>query len=340
MFIMTYPKKRMRIALTYNLKDEYHPDLPRVEDAREEFDSKETVDAIKKVLEKLGHECLPLGFGRRAAENILNSTIDFVFNIAEGYTGRCREAQIPGFLELIGIPYSGPDPLTAAITLDKIMAKRVAAYSGVATPSYFVLGPETDFNYSAVKFPVIVKLAYEGSSKGIRLNSKVNNVVDLKQRIEWLRENYNNQPIIVEQFIAGREFTIGVIGNQKPEVFGIMEIRPQKGRNEDFIYSLEVKRNYLKEVQYFCPPDVSSLLRTRLERAALQLFGIFGCRDISRFDFRVDRYSTPYFLEANPLPGLNPISGDIVIMADSLGISYEKLIKRILDQAFSRYGKI
>ncbi len=337
---MTIPQKRLRIGLTYNLKNEHHPDLPRVEDAREEFDSRETVQAIKKIFEKMGHECLPFGFGRKAAQNILNCTIDFVFNFAEGYAGRSREAQIPGFLELIGIPYSGPDPLTAAITLDKIMAKRIAAYSGVSTPSYFVLEPESDFNYSAVKFPVIVKLAYEGSSKGIRLHSRVNDIAGLKQQVKWLRDNYGPQPIIVEQFIAGREFTVGVIGNQKPKILGVMEIRPQKGRTEDFIYSLEVKRNYLQEVEYHCPPDISELLKKRLERAALQLFNVFGCRDISRFDFRVDRYSTPNFLEANPLPGLNPVSGDIVIMADSLGIKYEKLIQRIFKEALGRYGKV
>lgn len=330
----------MRIGLTYNLKNEQSPSCPQVDDACEEFDSLETIQAIIKALEKLGHECIKFGFGREAAKNILDSGIDFVFNLAEGFAGRSREAQMPGFLEMIGVAYSGPDPLTAAATLDKVMAKRIAAYSGVATPSYFVLEPETDFNYSAVKFPVIAKLAYEGSSKGLRLSSKVENVSDLKKQVGWLWQNYPGQPVMVEQFVSGREFTVGVIGNKNPKVLGIMEIRPQKGRAEDFIYSLEIKRNYLKEVEYTCPPDISDLLKSRLERAALQLFNVFGCRDISRFDFRVDRYNSPCFLEVNPLPGLNPASGDIVIMANLLGVRYEKLVERVLKEALGRYDKI
>ena len=325
----------MKIGLTYNLKTDIDlKGLP--DDAQEEFDSPETVKALSNVLADLGHECVKLGFGKPAIERLREKKVDFVFNIAEGFAGRSREAQMPALLEMFGIPYTGPDPLAAALTLDKVAAKRLAIYLEVNTPSYFVIQDPVEFKYDILIFPAILKPAYEGSSKGIRLDSKVDNVAEAKAKAAHLFETYGNEPVIAEQFIRGREVTVAVIGNKKPKVLGIMEIKPRTMELEDFIYSLEVKRNYTALVDYACPAELTTFQGQILERSALVLYHAFGCRDIARFDFRIDEYGTPQFLECNPLPGLNPVSGDIVIMSRLLGIPYHDLIKAILEAALER----
>ncbi len=323
----------MRVGITYNLKSDVQGDhsVPLVEDMYEEFDSPETINAIGNVLKGLGHDPVPLGFGPAVAEKVMAEKIDLVFNIAEGYSGRSREAQIPALLEMLNIPYTGPNPMTAALTLDKIASKKMALACGVATPACAVIGEPGE-----VKFPAIIKLAYEGSSKGIRQSSKVFNAAELDKQAAWLKTNYPEQPILVEEFIPGREFTVGVIGNEDPEILGIMEIVPKNKALNDFIYSLEVKRDYLAQVDYFCPPKIDEQLKNRLAEAALRLYKIFECRDISRFDFRVDGKGDPYFLEVNTLPGLHPVSSDIVIMARLRRIAYAELIKRIFELAAAR----
>jgi len=331
----------MKVGITYNLKSEVEildPSHPRVEDMFEEFDSPETIEAICKVIEGMGHECVRLGYGRSALEKLLGAKVDFVFNIAEGYYGRSREAHIPAMLDMLEVRYSGPGPLAAALTLDKINAKRVAAGSAVATPPFEIIEDGNHADFAGIKYPVILKLAYEGSSIGLRNDSKVKDVKGLKKKLTWLQANYPKQPVLAEKFVGGREFTVGVIGNQELEILGIMEIIPKAIKLKDFIYSLEVKRNYLEKVKYECPPKISDGLRNKLEKAARLLFAAFGCRDVSRFDFRIDEKGDPYFLECNALPGLHPVSSDIVIMARLKGVEYPQLIERIFKNALERYN--
>jgi len=330
----------MKIGITYNLREEVNTSRyveGSSDDAYEEFDSSSTVEAIGKVLSGHGHQVVDIGFGREALERLLSEKIDFVFNIAEGYFGRSREAHIPAILEMLGIPYSGPDPLTASMTLDKVTAKRVAAQAGVMTPSHMIFWPWQEVDYRKMKFPLILKPAWEGSSKGIRHSSRIQNPDEMESELKRMRTDYRREPIIAEQFISGRELTVGVIGNEDARVLGIMEIKPKMSRKEDFVYSLEVKRNYLKTVEYSCPAELGPQIRMRVEKIALQLFKAFGCRDISRMDFRLDGAGTPYFLEVNVLPGLNPVSGDIVIMAGLLGVGYNELVTRIFENALMRY---
>jgi len=314
------------------------PSHPRVEDMSEEFDSPETIEAICHALESLGHECIRLGYGKPALEKLMASKVDFVFNIAEGYYGRSREAHIPALLEMLDIRYSGPGPLAAALSLDKIFAKKIAAGCNIATPEYLPIFPDQEPVLENIKYPVILKPAYEGSSIGIRQDSKVADRDAFLKKLSWLRANYPHQPVMAEKFIGGREFTVAVIGNREPEVLGIMEIIPKDTAIEDFIYSLEVKRDYLRLVKYSSPPKISESLRGKLERSALDLYRALGCRDVSRFDFRIDRHETPNFLEVNTLPGLHPVSSDIVIMARLRGIEYPQLIERIFKHALERYN--
>jgi D-alanine-D-alanine ligase len=309
------------------------------DDFQEEFDNPATVESIAAVLRGLGHQVEKLGDGREMLRRLLDHPPDFVFNFAEGEgVGRSRESRVPAVLEMLGIPYTGSDPLTLAVTLDKDCAKRLVASEGVAVPKGCVIQtPERcaiqDIESSGLKFPVIAKPAWEGSSKGIRHNSLAKNRRDLEEAIECIGRDHQ-QPVLIEEFIEGDELTVGVIGNDPPEVIGVMQIIPTQP-SPDFIYSLEVKRDYLRQVRYECPPPLSPVILKRVEQAALKVYRVLGCRDISRVDFRL-RNGLPYFLEINPLPGLNSESSDLVILAKLVGWSHGNLIEKILQAALTR----
>jgi D-alanine-D-alanine ligase len=332
----------MRIGITYDLKEDLsgRPDLP--DDFQEEFDSPVTVEAIADVLRRLGHQVEKLGDGRELLERLLADPPDFVFNFAEGQgIGRCREARVPAVLEMLGIPYTGSDPLTMAATLDKDCAKRLAASAGVAVPRSVVIDPDSVLSpqYSLLStrtFPVIVKPAWEGSSKGIRGKSLVEHPSELPDVIESIQSDHR-QPVLVEEYIDGDELTVGLIGNAPPRLIGIMRVLPVQP-TERFIYSLEVKRDYLRQVRYEVPPRLSARVNDAVEQAARRVYEVLGCRDVSRIDFRL-RDGVPFFLEVNPLPGLNADYSDLVIMARAAGWRYDELIQTILQAAIDRHMK-
>jgi D-alanine-D-alanine ligase len=332
----------MRIGITYDLKVDLsdRPELP--DDFQEEFDSPATVEAIAEVLRGLGHEVAKLGDGREMLHRLLADPPEFVFNFAEGQgVGRCREARVPAVLELLGIPYTGSDPLTLAATLDKDVARRLVQSAGVMVPWGRVWEPTDSLNEiasqcSLPRFPLIVKPAWEGSSKGIRGNCVVDTAEELAEAIVNLGRDYQ-QPIIGEEFIAGDELTVGVIGNEPPRVIGVMRVMPQRPEHR-FVYSLEVKRDWERRVRYECPPALSPECMEAVEGAALASFRALGCRDIARIDFRL-RDGQPYFLEANPLPGLNPDYSDLIILARGMGWTYEQLIGTIVHEALDRHAR-
>jgi D-alanine-D-alanine ligase len=329
----------MKIGLTYDLKDDVLVNQDQPEDALEEYDSLETVSGITGALEAMGHSVLRLGGGRKFLNDILQEDIELVFNIAEGRgTFRSREAQIPGVLEMLGIPYTGSDPQCLAICLDKPLTKKLAASTGVATPKWQVITNHSQLDEINLKdfcFPVFIKPAFEGSSKGIRVRSRIENAREANETALALLERYQ-QPVMIEEFIAGDEITVGVVGNSPPKILGIMRILPRE-KNDYFVYSLEVKRDWERLVDYECPARLEATVLERISDSSLKAFQAFGCRDVSRLDFRLSRDGTPYFLEINPLPGLNPKSGDIVIMAKKIGWTYEGLISAILEAALKRY---
>ncbi len=329
----------MRIGLAYDLKDDIEAVRNIPEDALEEYDSIKVVRAIAHSLRALGHRTVYLGGGRKFLENILKARVDFVFNIAEGRGSlRSREAQVPAVLEMLNIPYTGSDPLTLAITLDKPLAKQIVSSAGVPTPPWVKIGSSVELKAVRAKdipLPAFVKPAFEGSSKGIRLTSRVNTAGKARTTARALLDEYG-QPVLMEKYIEGEEVTVGITGNSPPIIVGIMRVLPRK-KFKTFVYSLEVKRDWRNLVDYECP--------ARLERATLKLiseFGIkvykaLGCRDFARVDFRVAPDGTPYFLEVNPLPGLNPDSGDLPIMSYKMGWTYQRLIGTVLEAALARY---
>lgn len=330
----------MKIGLTYDLKAtvEARPGGP--EDESEEYDPPDTIDALAAEIAGLGHQVVRLGGGGAFLENLRHSAVDFVFNIAEGRgTYRSREAQVPSVLEMLGIPYSGSDPLTLSLCLDKPLTKRVALSAGVATPSYQVIEEIDGLNglrEGALHVPVVVKPAFEGSSKGIRLTSRVDQWADLCQPVNTVLQMYH-QPALVEEFIAGTEITVGIVGNSPPQVVGVMEVVPRLNQDGSFMYTLEVKRDWERLVFYRCPPHLPDSCIEQIKAMALTLFKVLGCRDLARLDFRVDQSNNPYFLEANPLPGLSPIYSDLPIISGLCGWSYSQLIETILNASLDRY---
>jgi D-alanine-D-alanine ligase len=329
----------MRIGITYNLKSNNPPPAGTPDDFQEEFDSPATIEAIAAVLRGLGHTVEKLGDGREPLQRLLADPPDFVFNFAEGQgICRSREARVPAVLEMLRIPYSGSDPLTMAVTLDKNCAKKLAAACGVAVAPDVVVYP-TDVlstRYSVLNtltFPVIVKPAWEGSSKGIRGKSVVDRIGDLSPVVEAMRGNYQ-QPILIEEYIAGDELTVGVIGNDPPEIIGIMRVLPREP-NDRFVYGLDIKRDYKRLVRYECPAPLSAKDEVAVRDATMKTWNALGCRDVARIDFRL-RGGVPFFLEVNPLPGLNPADSDLVILSKLAGWTYEWLIGRILEAAIDR----
>ena len=330
-------KMKLKVGITYNLKQEFSRRENQPIDFLEEFDSEETIDAIRKVLENEGHEVIKLGGDTGLIDRLRKTSIDIVFNIAEGLQGRNREAHIPALLEFLNIPYTGSDPLTLSLTLDKAMAKRVIMSQNIPTPQFKKVERMEDLDGLDLRYPLFVKLCYEGSSKGVRLDSKVLDPQSLEEKTRGLLKTYGS-PLLVEEFVKGPEFTVGILGNEDPFVLGVMQIEIKGRPPEESIYSLEIKREWEEKVQYHCPPSIDQNLLKKIEEVALRSYRALECRDVSRVDIRVGEDNTPYFLEINPLPGLSPVYGDLVIMARSMGWDYARLVKTIFHQALKRYG--
>jgi len=327
----------MRIGLAYDLKTGITRHQA-VDDALEEYDSPETVEIITGALEKRGHCVVKLGGGMQFLDSVRREEVDIVFNISEGRGSfRSREAQVPSVLEMLGIPYTGSDPLTLSVCLDKPVTKKLVALAGVPTPAWLIINDAAELattDWKKFPFPAIIKPSYEGSSKGIRLTSLAENTSQAEEEIARILRDYR-QPVMVEEFITGDEVTVGIIGNSPPKLVGMMRILPKK-KEKHFVYSVEVKRDYVNQVDYESPVRLPAPVLEKLERYSLKAFKVLGCRDFSRVDFRIGRDGTPYFLEINPLPGLGNYS-DLIIMAIKLGWTHDKVIGAVLDAALERY---
>lgn len=310
-------------------------------DEEEEFDSPETVAALADTVRSLGHEVDLLGDGEPLLRRLLDGPRpDLVLNIAEG-TGmsRTREARVPAVLEMLGIAYTGSDPLTLSVTLDKECAKRLVRQAGLPTPAW-ALVEQGDVaaaadRLSALTWPLFVKPAYEGSSKGVLRSGLVHDRRQLDEMVGTLWTAYH-QPILIEEFIDGEELTAGLVGNP-PQVLGVMRILP-KQPGGPFIYGIEVKRDWERSLIYESPAQISAADAAAVHQAALAAWRALGCRDVARFDFRL-RGGVPYFLEVNPLPGLSPQSGDLVFLARGVGVDHRELLERILAAAIGRAFK-
>jgi len=335
----------LNIGLTYNLRKPVDPVVGQPEDFYIEFDDKVTVDAIAGALRKSGCEVTKIEADEEAYGKILKLKPDFVFNIAEGIRGESRESQVPAMLEMLRTPYTGSGPLTLAIALDKALTHQVLSVNGVPSPKFQVFFSPTQKRQHGLEFPLVVKPLAEGSSKGIRSSSLVKDERSLLEQLSWVIETYQ-QPAIVEEFLPGREFTVGLIGNDDLLVLPIVEILLEKlPSGASPIYSFEAKWIWdvpEKPLDIFqCPADVPDDLEKEIKKTAAKAFKVLNCRDMCRLDMRLDKDGKPRVLEVNPLPGLIPdpdAHSCLPEAAAEAGFSYDQLVCTIIWQALKRHG--
>ena len=322
----------MRIGITYDLRTDYLAAGYSMEDTAE-FDSVETIDAIETALRNLGHETDRIGhMGQLRLRLARGGRWQMVFNIAEGLCGADREARVPALLETYGLPCTFSDARVLTAGLHKGISKHLAWQAGVPTADFEVVATPEDAERCRLSMPLFVKPVAEGSSKGITAANVVASRQELVHRCGALLERYR-QPVLVETYLPGREFTVGLVGTgERGRVVAVMEILHSSGA-EAGGYTYANKANFGACVQYELATDGKALLAGAM---ALQAWRFMGGRDAGRVDMRCDASGEPHFLEVNPLAGLHPDSSDLPIMCRLTGIRYEELIDSILTSACRR----
>jgi D-alanine-D-alanine ligase len=322
---------RRRCGLIFNLR---HPaEGGAVDEATAEYDSPETIRALKAAIESHGCDVVELEATSDLPARLQFAGIDVAFNLAEGREGRARESQVPALLEMLGIPYTGSDPTSIALCLDKALAKQVVAQVGIRTPAFALLKRGDEPLPAGFTFPAIVKPVAEGSSRGVTDKSVVQGEAALRAEAKDQIARYR-QPIMVEAFLPGREFTLGVLGWEEVRVLTPLEVR-FTGSNPLPVYGFENKF-YSRDIALEVPAKVGEALGKELTRVAGEAYKALGCRDVARVDLRLDAEGRVCFIECNPLPGLAPGFSDLCFIATASGLSYEALIGEILKPALRR----
>jgi D-alanine-D-alanine ligase len=328
----------VHVAILANLKKNA-PSLPgQAPDAWADLDSEHTVDAIAESLRKAGHRATFLEANVDLIDKLREVKPDICFNIAEGHYGDSREAQIPALLELLRIPYTGSRVLTQAISLDKTVTKRVWKSFGLRTSPFQEFHCADDALDSELAFPLFVKPSCEGTGAGVTVESIVHNERELRQRVGYVIDNYA-QPALVERFLAGRELTVGVIGNMPRQyAFPPIEVDTSKIAPEELgLYTHHIKADF-DEVSYLQVADLPPALLAEVKQLALDAHNAIGALDVSRVDIRCDEADMPYLLEINTLPGMSPGFSDLPIGADLIHMGYDWLVSTILNLACQRFG--
>jgi D-alanine-D-alanine ligase len=322
----------MRVGITYDLRDEYRSQ-GYGEEATAEFDSLETIDAIDNALRGLGHETDRIGHVRSLTRRLADGERwDLVFNIAEGMHGFGREAQVPAILDAFAIPYTFSDPLVLALALHKGITKQLVKGLGIPTPDFAIIHGDSDVDAVQLPWPVFAKPVAGGTSAGVSADSKARDKYELASVCQNLLKQFR-QPVLVEAFLPGREFTVGLVGTgPKARVLGVMEILLHDNA-EQAVYSYANKRDYLTRVSYRLANGETS---QRAADIALRVWNGLGCRDAGRLDLRCESSGALNFLEINPLAGLHPVDSDLVILCRLLGISHRSLIETIMTSAQER----
>ncbi len=324
----------MRIGITYDMREEYLAE-GFTEEETAEFDREETIEAIERTLQDLGHDTDRIGHARRLMGRLTGGERwDLVFNIAEGLRGFGREALVPALLDAHEIPYTFSDPLVLALTLHKAMTKRVIRDLGIPTADFRVVERLTDLRRVDLPYPLFVKPVAEGTGKGVDARSRVTTPADLEEVVGRLLAKHR-QPVIVEVFLPGREFTVGIIGTgDEAQALGPMEVL-LKAKAEPYAYSYVNKERCEELVEYRLVDDP---VARQVKEVAMAAWKGLGCRDAGRVDIRLDAKGTPNFMEVNPLAGLHPEHSDLPIICTKVGITFRELIRRIVESTLRRVG--
>ena len=355
------PSRRMKrywkIAVLANIKDDSQPKPEGVPpDAFADFDHIETIDSIRAALETDGHETVFIQADTELPYALKEARPDICFNIAEGLGGDAREAQIPALLEMLKIPYTGSRVLTNGISLDKTLTKRIwrDRRLPVAPFQEFVVGDEA--LRPELNFPLFVKPAREGTGMGVDTKAIVKNEKELRERAQYIINTYE-QPALIETFLPGREFTVGILGRADAKLYSR---HPEWYEKDGFhrlpILELDMTRSVTPKVYsqaskskevgeegapgYICPAEIEPELEKKLKYFALRAHQLLSALDVSRTDIRLDGEGNPRVLEINTLPGLTPNYSDLCLQAQAEGIRYEDLILEILYLGASRWGMV
>ena len=319
----------MKIGLTFDLRS-WYLDRGYSMDETAEFDKQETVDALDNSLKKMGHETEQIGNTFQLIEALAaGRKWDMVFNIAEGLYGDGRESVVPAILDQYRIPYVFSGPVIMGLSLNKHLAKLVVAAAGVPVSPGFLVTDIKDLENLKLEYPLFVKPVSEGTGKGITEKSLVSSVSDLKQMIEWILKEFN-QPALVEEYLPGREFTVGVVGHGDQTVaIGGMEVITA----ENLPYSVHVKENYHDYCKYL---PLSDDIAEECRAVAVKAWKALDAVDGGRVDVKADKHGRICFIEANPLAGLNPVHSDLPILARMYNIEYQQLLEMIMSAALKR----
>ena len=314
-------------------------------DTYAEWDSETTILAVKAALAER-HSVTMIEATEEAPQRLLQAQPDIVFNIAEGLRGPSREAQIPAILDMFGIPYTGSDPVTLGICLDKARAKEILSFHQIPNPAFHVITSVEELRGRTIELPSVVKPLHEGSSKGVLNASIVRSQKELVVQVERVLNDYA-EPALVEKFLPGREFTVALLGNgQSLRAFPIVEIRlDQLPEGVNPLYSYEAKWVWDQSdhpvEMYDCPAHIDSDLERRIKETCISVFSVLRCRDWCRIDLRLDASGTPNIVELNPLPGILPNPDDhssFPMAARAAGFSYNAMLNAVLDAAILRNG--
>lgn len=329
----------MRIALTYNLKKK---DSTKPADYFSECDSEKTINAIISALKTKGHIVDAIDVEYPSLFSYFRKNrVDMVFNIAEGKRGKFRESEVPAVLDYLNIPYTGSNTFSLALALNKALTKKILKAENIPTPQFQLFSKGTEHLVQSLKFPLIVKPNCEGSAKGINKSNVVETEKELFAKVKEIIGNYQ-QEALVEEFIEGKELTVGILENGKTTILPILEIDFSSCKNSgEFFYSWRMKEyqgnHELGLVPTFhCPARLDRQTEALVKQTALKTHHAVGCFDISRTDIRLNKDNIPYVLEINPLPGLDPHESNFPLMAYAAGMKYEDLIESILMSAAKR----
>jgi len=324
----------INVGLTYDLKEDYLR-LGYTNEQVAEFDSPETIEALDQAITSLGFEVTRIG-NIFSLVHFLNAgnRCDLVFNICEGMFGIAREAQVPCLLDAYRIPYVFSEPDILNLTLDKGLTKLIIKQAGVLTSDFKVVSQLNELQDIDIPFPHFVKPVAEGTSKGIDGFSLVSDQKQLEESVEYLLKTFH-QPVLVESFLPGREFTVGITGSgDDTKALGTLEIVLNEHAPHP-IYSYSVKKDWEKYASYKIAVDPVAL---KCAEMAVKVWKLIKGKDAGRVDFRLDSNGEPNFIEVNPLAGLNPTYSDLPILARLIGITYLQLISEIMNSAVKRYG--
>ncbi|MDD4953539.1 MAG: ATP-grasp domain-containing protein [Candidatus Omnitrophica bacterium] len=329
----------MKVALAYNLKRE---DKDKPADYFSEFDSPQTIEAIVRALEGRGHSVEAVDVGSPGSFSYFKkSRVDMVFNISEGRQGRFRESEFPAFLDYLNIPYTGSNTFSLALALNKALTKKILKAENIPTPAFQVFSRGDEGLDRNLRFPLIVKPNCEGSAKGIEPSCVVNTPEALFNKVKDIIARYS-QEALVEEFIAGKELTVGILQNGKITILPVLEIDFSNCLHSgEYFYSWRMKEfqgnaNLGLVPEFHCPARLDRETEVRVKEVALKTHLAVGCFGVSRTDIRLSRDNVPYVLEINPLPGLDPKESNLPLMAYAAGMQYDELIEAILISAYER----